>query len=85
MKNHRMFIVKYHGATNAMGARFSVTDTRFKKRVIKPFNYNHGQVSDMAESFLSSLGINIVGRSWNEYNGDDYIFTDDFNTQIKGK
>ena len=83
MKNYRLFILKYIPVTNTQPARLRITDTRFKKSIIISRGMGQQFVDD-AITTLNLKGIDIVGRAWNEIKDEDYLFTDNFETQIKG-
>lgn len=48
MKHSLAIVVKYHGATNYKGSRFSITSPRFKKR--RMFDWNHALGSSDAQA-----------------------------------
>ena len=81
MKNYRLFILKYIPVTDTKPARMRITDTRFKKSIVINRRYGN-QFTDDAIEELKSFEIVIVGKSWNEANGETYLFTDNFETQI---
>ena len=83
MQNLRMFEVKYLGATDKRGARVRITDTRNKKSVLLKKHYDFDLAIDQAIHYLTSLGIKLEHRAWNEINGKDYLLTNDFSTQLK--
>lgn len=78
-----MFEIKYFGAGEKRGARVKITDIRNKKSVLLKKHYNYDLSRDQAIEFLENLGIKIKATSWNEINGNDYLLTDDFKTELK--
>lgn len=85
--NRRMFVAKYLGATDTLGTRFKITDTRHKgKSMTFSWDYELGYLTEQATEKLESMGIKIDGYSepWTEDN-KTYIFSHDFNTQLINK
>ncbi len=64
-KNHRLFHVKYIGATNTRGSRVKINDLRFQRSKTIPYNHEHNCIADMAEDYLESRGIkcDIIGEA----------------------
>lgn len=83
MERLRMFEIKYFGAGEKRGARVKITDTRNKKSITLKKHYNFDSSKDQAIHFLEKIGIKIKAISWNEINGNDYLLTDDFSTELK--
>lgn len=50
--------VKYHGATNHKGSRWSIRSPRFKKGITESWNYGGGTyVLDQAVAYMKEKGI----------------------------
>ena len=85
--NRRMFVAKYLGATDTLGTRFKITDTRHKgKSMTFSWDYELGFLTEQATEKLESMGIKIDGYSepWTEDN-KTYIFSHDFSTQLRSE
>jgi len=83
MNNYRCFVIKYLGCTEDKGYRARLTDTRFKKSVIIGRKSTDLTYQEQILKWLEDKGIKMIGHAWNEISGEDYYFTDDFETQIK--
>ena len=83
MEHLRCFVIKYYGATNTKGSRLKITDTRFNKSIFLSFSYGNDWGKDQAVLFLRSKKIEVSCMAWNETTGEDYLLTDNFETQIK--
>ena len=65
-KNYRCLVVRYHGPTNHLGARFSITDEGMEGyKIIRyfPFSYEFNSIGEMAYKRLVEAGFKIVCRS----------------------
>ena len=80
MKAYRAFEIKYIPITNTKGARVSIKDLRFDKSKRIPYNYEFNNIYQIAESYLSGIGIKCIGVS--ETPQGYILFTDNFETQI---
>lgn len=79
MENLRAFEVVYIPYTDKKPARIKIVDLRNNKKII--IDYNDEDVSNTAENFLKSKGIEIMGCSVNR---KGYILTSkNFITMIK--
>lgn len=81
MKNLRCFIIKYKGPTDFKGARVSIKDLRFNKRVLIPWDHSLNGVFDIAEAYLKSRGIKC--QYMGSAGSDALIMSSDFETPIK--
>ena len=83
MKNHRIFTIKFLGATNSRGARVSITESRFDKtdKKIIPYDYSLENTRDIAINYLQSIGINVSGYGETK---DTYIIFSDSWADGKG-
>jgi hypothetical protein len=82
MKNHRLFIIKYVGATNTKPSRVKITDLCHRKARFIPYDHSKNNTHEMAETYLKSKGIKcgIMGEA-DALNG--YILgTKNFTDQI---
>ena len=80
MKTFRSFEIKYVSATDTKGSRISIHDLRNNKRKIISYNYEYNNIYQIAEAYLSSVGISCSGVS--ETPKGYILFTDNFKTQI---
>ena len=73
----RVFTLKY--LTNAKGARVSIRDERFNRRIIVPYTSNN--IQEIAIQQLASLGIKIsyVGVTREGY----ILLSDNFETKLQ--
>lgn len=63
LKNYQLIKVKYLGATNTLGSRVKMIDTRFEnKSKTIPFNYSLNNVNDMAAEYLNQIGFVVIGQ-----------------------
>ena len=77
LKNLRAFEIKYIPPTNTKGARVSINDLRHNKRKIISFDYEEGNIKEMADTYLKSIGINCLYGA--ELSENAYIIlTDNF-------
>ena len=79
--NYRMFEVKYVGATNSNNSRVNIKDLRFNKSKTINYNYELSNIHDMAQQYLESKGIELVGKA--ESKNGYLMWTSDFNITIK--
>lgn len=79
--NVRIFKVKYFGPTSFKGSRIQITDERFNKTIMIPYNYEVNSAVDGAYLHLQSLGFNDLQIA--EGKDNMYLITSDFKTQIK--
>ncbi len=82
MKNHRLFHVKYLGATNSRSSRVKIYDLRFDKFRVIPYNHEFNNIHEMADEYLKTKGIvcDVIGEA-NNLKG--YILgTENFQDQI---
>ena len=82
IKNFRAFELKYLGATDTKGARIRIRDLRFKKSVILDRDYEVNP-DEQAIYYLQGLGIHVTGMA--EGNEVSYVFTDDFDIELRRK
>ena len=80
MKTYRAFDIKYVPATNTKCSRVSIHDLRNNKRKIISYNYEYNNIYQIAEAYLSGIGITCTGVS--ETPKGYILFTDNFETQI---
>ena len=80
IQNFRAFELKYLGATDNRGARIRIRDLRFKKSIVLDRKYELDS-DEQAVNFLQGLGIHITGMA--EGIEVDYVFTDDFTTELR--
>ena len=78
-----MFEVRYFGASEKRGARIKIVDTRNKESITLKKHYSYDLGIDQAIDYLLIKGIKIKFKAWNEINGNDYLLTDDFSTELK--
>lgn len=82
MKNHRLFSITYHGATNTKPSRVKIRDLRHRKTRWISYDSEFNNTWEMADKFLKSKGIvcDIMGEA------DDFnafiLGTIDFSTEI---
>lgn len=76
MKTYRAFEIKYLPNTG----KVSIKDLRFGKRKIIPYRYEFNNIYQIAESYLSGIGIDCIGVS--ETPKGYILFTDNFTIQI---
>ena len=81
MKTYRSFEIKYISATDTRGTRVSIHDLRFDRKKIIPYNYEFDNIHQIAESYLSGIGISCLGVS--ETPQGYILFTTNFETQIQ--
>jgi hypothetical protein len=83
MENVRAFKVVFIGQTNTTPSYIKLDDLRNRLSVkLSTSNTSYSDASDIAEEYLNSIGISILGRA--ENNNKGYIlFTNNFETQIK--
>ena len=80
MKTYRAFEIKYIPATNIKGSRVSIHDLRNNKRKIIPYDYEFNNIYQIAEKYLSGIGITCCGVS--EAPKGYILFSENFETQI---
>ena len=80
MKTYRAFEIKYISATDTRGTRVSIKDLRFDRKKIIPYRYEFNNIYQIAESYLSRVGIECIGVS--ETPKGYILFTTNFETQI---
>lgn len=78
LPNYRAFDLKYLGPTNNRGSRVKISDPRFEKSKIIPYNHEFNNIGDMALDYLQRIGFEIVGQIDNTI-----LFTSDFRTELK--
>lgn len=61
LQNYHLLRVKYHGATNTIGSRVSITSDRFKQRIYIDYDYSMNTIHEMATTKLQQRGFEIVG------------------------
>ena len=81
LKNYRAFTIRYMPATNTKSSRISILDNRKNERRVIPYNYEFNSIYAIAQDFLESLGIDILGVS--EVHNGYVLLTEDFKTSIK--
>ena len=80
MKTYRAFEIKYVSATDRTGTRVSIKDLRFNKSKRIPYNYEFNNIYQIAEAYLSEIGIECIGVS--ETPQGYILFTTNFTIQI---
>lgn len=82
MKTFRAFQIKYISATDKKASKVSIHDLRFNKHKIISYDYDYeyNNIYQIAEVYLSGVGINCVGVS--ETPMGYILFTDNFTVQI---
>ena len=80
MKTYRAFEIKYISATDTRGTRVSIKDLLFNKSKRIPYNYEFDNIHQIAESYLTGIGIECCGVS--ETPKGYILFTDNFTIQI---
>lgn len=85
MENFRGIKAKYIGPTNNRGAYIKLVDLRRRESIkLSLFNTDKDDASEIAEEYLKSIGIEVIGRI--ENGGDGYIlFTDNFTQSINSR
>lgn len=83
MKNLRMFEVKYLGQTDRRGSRIKIRDTRFERFVTFSYDSSAGDSWEQAYNYLQDRNIAILFHSWDEKTGLSYLFTEDFEKELK--
>lgn len=76
MQNLHTIIAKYLPATNTRPSRIKLFSTRFCDSVVISYQ-SDSTVLDAIE-YLKNKGFEIVGKSWNEKTGENYILTSTF-------
>lgn len=77
----RIFKVKYFGPTYSKGSRIQITDERFQKTIMIPYNYEYNSAVDGARAHLESLGFTDLQTA--EGKDNMYLVTGNFLIQIK--
>lgn len=80
MKTYRAFTIKYIGATNTKPSRVSILDNRYGQKKFIPYDYEYNNIYEMAQIYLESAGIPIVGMS--ETKKGYILFSENFNILI---
>lgn len=78
---YRTFEVVFIGATNTKPSRFKIKDLRRNKSKTLSYKYEFNSVSDMAVSYLESIGIKIHALAMRDK--DCLLLTEDFETNLK--
>ena len=82
--NHlRCFEIKFLSATNYLGCRVKITDKRFGKSVIIPYDYRQRGTLEIALMFFIDKKIDITSFSHDEKTGNYFLSSENFSTQIK--
>ena len=81
--NLRGFKIKYLGATNYLGSRVKITDTRHNKSITLSYDYSIGDIAKQAIKYLSDRDIKIEGMSNDERTNEYNLLSLNFGTQIK--
>jgi len=55
-------VITYHGATNNRGSRVKIFLPRFQKGKMIPFDHSFNNSTDIAQSYLSKHGIEVMGE-----------------------
>lgn len=74
MKNNRIIKVTVLPATDTQPNRIVLKENRFEKTDRKILHFTHDNTIDTVKSYLSIIGINIIG--YGSFN-DDYYFLSD--------
>lgn len=82
MKTYRAFRVRYIPATDTKPSRVSIHDLRNNKRKVISYNHEFSNIYQIAEKYLSDIGITCCGVS--EASKGYILFTDNFRISIKG-
>ena len=81
--HYRAITVSYVPASSTRCSRVSITDNRFNTRKSIPYNHEYHDILEIAQTYLESVGIEIVGSA--ELLNYKYIlFTRNFSISIKG-
>ena len=83
LNNLRGFKVKYLGATNFLGSRVKITDTRHNKSVTLSYDYSIGDIVKQAIKYLDDRDIIIEGMSNDERTNEYNLLSLNFGTQLK--
>ena len=81
LKNYRAFTIRYIGATNFKPSRVSILDNRNGISRVIPYNHEFNSIYAIAQEFLESLGIEILGVS--EVHNGYVLLTENFSISIK--
>tara|TARA_Y100000361_G_scaffold85662_1_gene76107 strand:+ start:186 stop:488 length:303 start_codon:yes stop_codon:yes gene_type:complete len=84
LNNLRGFKVKFMGATNYLGSRVKILDTRHNKSVVLSYDYSIGDIVKQSIKYLDDQGISINGMTHNEKTKEYTLLSLDFSTSLKG-
>jgi hypothetical protein len=76
MENYHIIIASYLPATNTNPSRIKLFSGRYCDSVIIP--YQSESTPNDAINYLKSKDFDIIGKGWNEKNGDNYIISTTF-------
>lgn len=82
LPNFHVLQIKFHGATNTLGARVSIYSPRFLQRVYLEFDYDSDSTIMTALKWLIPHGFSITGKA--EFKDSYVLFSDTFK-QLRSK